>query len=88
MSGAKSGAILAAQIRVSLCSTRATRCRPFHDQPINLNPKPRGGTVAVVLGEEGAKQRLGAGRGAEVFQIGARGSWIGGQRREGIGTLY
>lgn len=38
----------------------------LHDHPINLDPKPRGGTVGIVLGKEGAKQRLGAGRGAEV----------------------
>jgi hypothetical protein len=37
------------------------------DVAINLQPKPCGKAVVVVLGKEGAKQRLGAGRKAENF---------------------
>ena len=49
------------------------------DVAINLQPKPGGKTVAVMLREEGAKQRLGACAKAENFHE----SYTGGLRISG-----
>jgi hypothetical protein len=39
----------------------------FHDAPIGLNPKPCRESIPILLGEEGAKERLRSCRGAETF---------------------